>query len=88
MIVLAFSIVGAGVALVFSRFIKFNDTESVETIAPEKGVSQQGSSATPTKGIFAFNPPSPQDAPKDIKDAVLWSESMSNGLYRILGPKE
>jgi thiosulfate dehydrogenase len=71
LLVLAFSIVGAGVSLVFSRFIKLNDTESVETIAQEKVVSQQGSSATPAKSIFAFNPPSPQDAPQDIKDAVL-----------------
>jgi len=32
LLVLAFSIVGSGVSLVFSRFIRFNDTESVETI--------------------------------------------------------
>src|SRR5665647_130640 len=68
LLVVAFAIVGAGLSLVFSRFIKFSDTGSVETIIPEKIVSQQSHSAKPD---FAFNPPSPQDAPKDIKDAVL-----------------
>ena len=71
LLVVAFAIVGAGLSLVFSRFIKFSDTGSVETIAPGKIVSQQGNAAKPAKADFAFNPPALQDAPKDIKDAVL-----------------
>jgi thiosulfate dehydrogenase len=71
LLIVIFSLVGAGVSLIFSKFIKFSDIESIASIMPEKIVSQQGTSAKPTNGVFPFYPPSPQDAPTDIKEAVL-----------------
>jgi len=61
-IIAVFSIIGAGLSLFFSKFIKFSPANSIETSAPK--TKQIG-------GTASFNPPSPRDAPEDIKDAVM-----------------
>jgi thiosulfate dehydrogenase len=59
-----FALVGAGVSLILSRFIDFSNTKSIETIAQKKGLAQQ------TGGVF-YNPPLPQEAPSEIREAVM-----------------
>ncbi len=64
-IIVVFAIVGAGISLICSKFIKFGDVKIVET-------SAQGSAAAkPMVGTIVFDPPLPQDAPADIKDAAM-----------------
>lgn len=61
-VIAVFSIIGAGLSLFFSKFIKFSPANSIETSAPK---------TKQIEGTASFNPPSPQDAPEDIKDAVM-----------------
>jgi thiosulfate dehydrogenase len=64
-ITVTFAIVGAGLSLIFSKFIDFSSTRGIETI-PQKSIA-----AKQTGGTVVFNPPLPQDAPTSIKDAVM-----------------
>jgi|GEM_PF-3897149 len=61
MVVIVFAIIGSAVSLVFSRFIDFSSSQSSETTAPK----------TKQKDTISYNPPMPQDAPENIKDAVM-----------------
>lgn len=63
-ITVTFTIVGAVVSLIFSRFISFSEVKGIE-IPVQKVLSK------PVAGVVTFNPPLPQDAPADIKDAVM-----------------
>ncbi len=61
-IVFLFAVVGGLLSLVFSNFLPFSETSTVPTAAP----------ASPwAPGRVVYNPPSPQEAPEDIRDAVL-----------------
>lgn len=64
-ITVAFAIVGAGISLFFSKFIDFSDARGIETV-PQKSIA-----AKQAGGAVVFNPPLPQDAPTNIKDAVM-----------------
>jgi thiosulfate dehydrogenase len=64
-ITVAFAIVGAGISLFFSKFIDFSDARGIETV-PQKSIA-----AKQAGGAVVFNPPLPQDAPTNIKDAVI-----------------
>ncbi len=62
-ITVTFAIVGAVVSLIFSRFISFGEVKGIE-------IPVQKVPSKPVAGVVTFNPPLPQDAPADIKDAV------------------
>jgi thiosulfate dehydrogenase len=64
-ITVTFAIVGAGISLVFSKFIDFSNVRGIETV-PQKSIA-----AKQAGGDIVFNPPLPQDAPANIKDAVM-----------------
>ncbi len=64
-VIAAFAVVGAGISLIFSRFIDFSDAKSIETVA------QKSIAAKQAVGAVVFNPPLPRDAPANIKDAVM-----------------
>ena len=61
-IVFVFAVVGGVLSLVFSNFLHFPETSQISTTAP----------ASPPGSLRAvYNPPSPQEAPEAIRDAVL-----------------
>jgi thiosulfate dehydrogenase len=60
-IVFVFAVVGGVLSLVFSNFLHFSETSGISTTAP----------ASPPGSLKAvYNPPSPQEAPEAIRDAV------------------
>lgn len=61
-VVITFAVIGAAVSLIFSGFIDFGSSKTIETSAPK---------TKPLGGTVYFNPPLPQDAPAEIKDAVM-----------------
>lgn len=63
LLLVTFALVGAVLALVFSRFLTFSELRGLPTAAPEYPIR--------AAGAVVYNPPSPQDAPESIKDAVL-----------------
>lgn len=66
-----FAIIGAGLSLVFSRFISFTGVSpgSPPATARQKGLPAP-QPAQASAAAVTYSPPSPQDAPADIKDAV------------------
>ena len=61
-IVFIFAVVGGALSLVFSNFLHFSQTSGISSTAP----------ASPPGSLRAvYNPPSPQEAPEAIRDAVL-----------------
>lgn len=68
MVVIVFAIIGSAVSLVFSRFIDFSSSQSSETSAPK----------AKQKDTISYNPPMPQDAPENIKDAVMLGYNIMN----------
>ncbi|MFI5329880.1 MAG: c-type cytochrome [Desulfobaccales bacterium] len=60
--VLIFAVVGGVLALVFSNFLNFSETSGISTTAP---VSPPG----PLRAVYS--PPSPQEAPESVREAVL-----------------
>ena len=64
-IAVTFAIVGAGISLVFSKFIDFSDASEIATVAPKSIAAKQAENAV------VFNPPLPQDAPTNIRNAVM-----------------
>jgi thiosulfate dehydrogenase len=69
-IILSFAVVGGGLALIFSQFLSFGEGKGTE-IRPPVSIPASLSIAAPTECPVSFNPPQPQDAPVDIKEAVL-----------------
>ena len=61
-IVITFAIVGSAASVIFSRFIDFSSSNKIETTAPK---------TKPPGGTVYYNPPLPQDAPANIRDAVM-----------------
>lgn len=69
---LAVTIVGAGLSVVFSRFIHLGEVKGIQTRTTGSNVSG-GSSAAPSpfaSGGFVYDPPNPQDAPASLQEAV------------------
>jgi thiosulfate dehydrogenase len=64
-IILLFAIVGGALSLVFSKFIDFSP---VEPTRPSLAPTTAGTEKTYS---VSFNPPLPQEAPADIRDAVM-----------------
>jgi len=60
-VIVVFSVIGAGISILFTKFIKFSTANPFETSAPK----------TKPLATISFNPPLPQHAPEEIKDAVL-----------------
>lgn len=56
-----FAVIGAALSLIFSRFIVFGSSKTIETSAPK----------TKPVGAVFYNPPLSQDAPENIKYAVM-----------------
>ncbi len=61
-IVLIFAVVGGVLSLVFSNFLHFSKTSQISTTAP---------ASPPGSCRVVYNPPSPQEAPASIREAVL-----------------
>ncbi|WP_435550624.1 c-type cytochrome [Desulfobacterium sp. N47] len=61
-LVITFAIIGSAVSLFFNRFIDIGSSKTIETSAPK---------TKPIGGTVSYNPPLLQDAPADIKDAVM-----------------
>ena len=59
--VIIFAIIGSVVSLIFSRFIDFGSSKSIEIYAP----------ITKPIGVFSYNPPMLQDTSADLKNAVM-----------------
>ncbi|MHB8093201.1 MAG: c-type cytochrome [Syntrophales bacterium] len=79
-ITLSFAIVGAGISLIFSKFIDFSNARGIETI-PQKSIA-----AKKAGGAVVFNPPLPQDAPANIKDAVMLGYNILTDTEKYAGP--
>lgn len=79
-ITLTFAIVGAGLSLFFSKFIDFSSARGIETV-PQKSIA-----AKQTRGAVVFNPPLPQDAPANIKDAVMLGHNILTDTGKYAGP--
>jgi thiosulfate dehydrogenase len=64
MLVVSFALIGAGLVLIFSLFVNYGETKpiSVEAPQPEPGTPQSS---------LVFAPPRPEEAPEDIRDAVM-----------------
>lgn len=61
-VVITLAVIGAAVSLIFSGFIDFGSSNTIGISAPK---------AKPLGGTVYFNPPLPQDAPAEIKEAVM-----------------
>lgn len=61
-IILVLSVIGGGLSVFLSKFINFSTTKAIETTVPK--TKQIGFS-------ISFNPPKIQDAPENIKEAVI-----------------
>jgi thiosulfate dehydrogenase len=71
-VILTFAIVGAFLSIIFSRFIDFGGVKAIQTSIPKQIIPAQKDTATKQPvGVVAFNPPVLQDAPADIKNAVM-----------------
>lgn len=67
--VIAFAVVGAILTFVFTRFVGFLPSRTIPPAAPP-AAPPVGS--TPQGAVVPrFNPPRPEDAPADIRDAVM-----------------
>ena len=64
-IILLSAIAGGALSLIFSKFIHSNKVEIPKTSATPSP------SATEKSNSVSFNPPQPQEAPPDIRDAVM-----------------
>ena len=62
MVVLTFAVVGGVLSLVFGNFIHFSADTGISVTAPAH---------PPSSNAVVYNPPAPQDAPEDIRDAVM-----------------
>ncbi len=85
-IIIIFAVVGAGISIVFGRFVSFSDT-SADVLAPKK-TEVAGKIGAPTAqagGAIAFNPPSVQDAPANIKDAVMLGHNILTDTGKYAG---
>jgi thiosulfate dehydrogenase len=61
-VVFTFAVVGGVLSLVFGNFIHFSANTGISATAPAH---------PPSPDAIVYNPPAPQDAPEDIRDAVL-----------------
>jgi thiosulfate dehydrogenase len=67
-LILCFAIVGGVLSLIFGLFLNFGaGEETVQKVTP----AIQPATATPAEVPVLFHPPSPRDAPADLRDAVL-----------------
>ena len=64
-IILLSAIAGGALSLMFSKFIHFGKVEMPQPSATPS------TSVTPKTPSVSFNPPQPQEAPPDIRDAVM-----------------
>ncbi len=78
-ITVTFAVVGAGISLIFSKFIDFSNARGIETVA------QKSIAAKQTGGAVVFNPPLPQDAPANIKDAVMLGHNILTDTGKYAG---
>jgi thiosulfate dehydrogenase len=71
-LILCFAISGGVLSLIFSQFLNFGE-EGVTSkkMAPVVQPVVQEVATTPTECPVLFHPPSPNDAPADLRDAVL-----------------
>ncbi|MCE5226990.1 MAG: c-type cytochrome [Porphyromonadaceae bacterium] len=60
-IIIVLSIIGGGLSVFLNEFIDFSSKKSIETTAPK----------TKLTVTVSYNPPLPQDAPENIRDAVM-----------------
>ena len=64
-IILLSAVVGGALALIFSKSVRFSKVEI------PKPSATQSPSVTDKVSSVSFNPPQPQEAPPDIRDAVM-----------------
>jgi thiosulfate dehydrogenase len=76
-IALVFAIVGGVLSLVFSNFLQFSETPEIVTTAP---------ASPPGSPRVVYNPPSPQDAPEDIREAVLLGYNIMVATQKYAAP--
>lgn len=69
-VILSFAVVGGVLTLIFSQFLSFGEVKRTE-VRPPASVPASLDIVTPAECLVSFNPPQPQDAPVDIKDAVM-----------------
>lgn len=85
-IILIFAVVGAGISIVFGRFVSFSDISSVVAASEKTDVAvQTGMATSHAGGAIAFNPPSVQDAPANIKDAVMLGHNILTDTGKYAG---
>ena len=76
-IVFVFAVVGGVLSLVFSNFLDFSETTPVPTKGP-------ASPRAPDRVVY--NPPSPQEAPEAIREAVLLGYNIMVDTRRFAAP--
>ena len=85
-VIIIFVVVGAGSSIVFGRFVGFSDISSVVAAAEKTDVAAQTGMATSPAGCaIAFNPPAIQDAPANIKDAVMLGHNILTDTGKYAG---
>jgi thiosulfate dehydrogenase len=85
-IIIISAIAGGALSVIFSRFIDFSET-SRDALAPQKigAAVQPGMAAVRVEGVAAFNPPSLESAPADIKDAVMLGHNILTNTRKYAG---
>lgn len=84
--VVAFTIVGAGLSLFFSRFIDLTGAGSDSTAASQKSVLPPATPQQETTAVVTYAPPSPQDAPAAIREAVLLGANILTETGKYAAP--
>ncbi len=74
-------VIGVGVGLFGAGVINSGRAPAGQAVTP---TSAQGKSAAPLGAAASYNPPKPEDAPEDIRDAVLTGHSMVSDTLKML----
>ncbi len=78
-ITVAFAIFGPGDSLIFGKFIGPGNAMGIETVA------QKSIAATQAESAVVFHPPLPQDAPANIKNAVMLGYNILTDTRKYAG---
>lgn len=79
-IALLILVVGIGLVLYWAGAISPGRTQAVQS----SPTTAQGQSAAPSGAAAPYNPPKPEDAPEDIRDAVLMGHSIVSDTIKTL----
>ena len=85
-IIIIFAIAGGVLSIIFSRSIDLSETSKNVSIYQKTGATvQSGMTTVRVEGVAAFNPPSLESAPADVKNAVMLGHNILTYTRKYAG---